>query len=51
MPIRLRFFGRAIDIEDTLRVAETETEEGMSRRSLAVEPSILLDHRFGLGDA
>ena len=32
-----------MDVEDTLRVAETETEGGMSRRSLAAEPSILLD--------
>ena len=49
-PIGLRFFGRAIDIKDTVRVAETETEGGMSRRSLAAEPSILLDNRFGLGN-
>ena len=28
---QLRFFGRAIDVEDTSRVAETETEGPMSR--------------------
>ena len=47
--ISLRFFGRAIDVEDTSRVAETETEGCMSR-GLARSGAFGSTRRpFGLG--